>query len=52
MQFIVILCVHSVNSSSPTYLPFNSSTKPACPQSQAGDAEGTEQSFIADPIPV
>lgn len=26
--------------------------QPACPQSQAGDAEGTEQSFIADPIPV
>lgn len=26
MQFIVILCVHPVNSSSPTYLPFNSST--------------------------
>lgn len=28
MQFIVILCVHSVNSSSSTYLPFNSSTSP------------------------
>lgn len=26
--------------------------RPACPQSQAGDAGGTKQSFIADPIPV
>lgn len=26
--------------------------KPACPQSQGGDAGGTKQSFIADPIPV